>query len=256
LILPTLDERENVERFIPLLLRSIPEIGELIVVDDGSSDGTGELVERLGREDSRIRLIRRDSLPCLTASIQEGVDRATCELVGWMDADLPLSPSDFEKLLREVQRGADVAVASRFAIGGGIKGQSGDGLRGRLLSIQNLRTTEDPWVGVMLSWALNAVVLPAIVGLGVRDYTSGIIVARREALSGVRLRGDHGEYFIRLWADFLASGLEVVEVGYRMQPRRFGRSKTFNRLPDYAKRGVRYLEAGLAARRSLVARRR
>jgi dolichol-phosphate mannosyltransferase len=256
LVLPTLDERENVERFVPQLLSAVPEITELIVVDDDSADGTADAVERLAERDGRVRLIRRRGGPNLTDSIQQGVDAALGDLVGWMDADSVMRPEDLPALVRQVQGGADVAVASRFASGGRIKGQQRDGLAGRVLAIFNLRTTEDPWLGVLLSWTLNSVVLPALVGAGYRDYTSGIVVARRSVLRSIRLRGHHGEYFIHLWADLISNGAKVVEVPYMVQPRRYGRSKTGNDVGDYVARGRRYLAAGVTAGRSLRAARR
>lgn len=251
LILPTLNERENVELFVPELLAKLPAIEEIIVVDDASSDGTPEAVLKIAETDPRVRLLERHGTPCLTDSLQEGLSVARGDLVGWMDADLVILPADFQRLVSAVEEGADVAVGSRFALGGRIKGQARDGLAGRLLSIRNLRTTEDPWLGVMLSWALNGFLLPFIVGMGTRDYTSGIVVARRSVLEPIVLKGDHGEYFIQLWAELIARGKKVVEVPYQVQPRQHGRSKTGNDFRDYARRGTRYVAAGLGARRTL-----
>jgi dolichol-phosphate mannosyltransferase len=256
LILPTLDERENVERFVPLLLDEIPELGEIIVVDDGSRDGTPQAVRALAEHDDRVRLLEHRGRPSLAESLEQGIRGARERLIGWMDADLVMLPSDLRRLIAEVQRGADVAVASRFAPGGRIKGQHMDGLVGRIQALGNLHTTEDSWLGVALSWALNAVVLPAIVGDGIQDYTSGIIVAKREALEGMRLFGRHGEYFIVLWTELKARGFTIVDMPYRVQPRKHGRSKTGNDLVDYTRRGAAYLRAGLEARRRLLARSR
>jgi glycosyltransferase involved in cell wall biosynthesis len=253
LVLPTLNERENVERFIPDLLSELPTIRELLVVDDGSVDGTQEAVERLAAGDHRVKLVRRRGPPSLSAAIAEGIALARSEMIGWTDADLVILPRDLGRLVEAVQAGADVAIGSRFAPGGRIKGQHRDGVVGRLLALRNLRATADSSLGVFLSWALNAVVLPPLVGASLRDYTSGILVARRSALDGIVLHGHHGEYFIHLWAALLARGVHVVEVPYRVQPRRFGRSKTGNNLWDYATRGRRYLAAGIAAGATLRA---
>src|SRR5207244_12981927 len=115
--------------------------------------------------------------PSLTPSIEEGIALARADLVGLLDADLVIPPAEYAGLVSEVRAGADVAIGSRFAPGGRIKGQEDDGWLGRLREMRNLRTTEDSWLGVLLSWGLNSVLLPPIVGAGVRDYTSGIIVA-------------------------------------------------------------------------------
>jgi dolichol-phosphate mannosyltransferase len=250
LVLPTLDERDNVERFIPLLLEEVPEIGEIIVVDDSSTDGTPEAVERLGRSDSRVRLLRRLGRPCLTEAIQAGIDVARFELTGWMDADLIMGPVDLRRLVAMVSEGVDVAIGSRFAPGGRIKGQAQDGFLARLFALRNLRSTEDPWLGVALSWTLNVLVIPPMVGLGVRDYTSGIIVGKTEVIRRFRLEGDHGEYFIRLTRDLVLSGARVAEVPYRVQARQYGRSKTANELKDYVRRGRAYLTAAWRAKRN------
>jgi dolichol-phosphate mannosyltransferase len=247
LILPTLNERENIERLIPELLAEVPSIGELWVVDDDSQDGTPEAVERLGVADPRVRLLRRKKEPCLTDAIQCGISASGCDLVGWMDADLAISARDFQRLVDAVVDGADVAIASRFAPGGRIKGQDRDGVAGRLLALRNLGATEDTRLGVFLSWALNAVVLPSLVGAGVKDYTSGIVVGKRATLGAIRLRGHHGEYFIYLWASLLAGSVNVLEVPYRVQPRLFGESKTGSDLRRYLARGRRYIAAGMGA---------
>jgi dolichol-phosphate mannosyltransferase len=255
LILPTLNERENIVRFVPALLADIAGIAEIIVVDDGSTDGTPEATLRLAQSEGRVRLHRRAGPPSLTRSIEEGISLARGELVGWLDADLVISPADYGQLVNVVRDGADVAIGTRFAPGGRIKGQELDGWLGRVLAMRNLRTTEDSWLGVLLSWGLNNVLLPPIVGAGVHDYTSGIIVARRSVLEGRRLEGQHGEYFIGLFATLLADGCTVVEVPYRVLPRRFGSSKTGQSLVEYLGRGRRYLEAGVVARATLRAAR-
>ncbi len=248
LVLPTLDERESIERFVPLLLAEVPEIAEIIVVDDDSADGTPEAVLAIRNSDPRVRLIRRRGRPCLTLAIQEGIDAARSELIGWMDADLIMQPVDLRRLIAAVADGADVAIGSRFAPGGRIKGQESAGPFARLRALGNLKNTEDPWLGVLLSWALNVVVIPPLVGLGVRDYTSGVIVARSDAIRSLRLEGDHGEYFIQLTSDLARSGARVVELGYRIQARKYGRSKTANDLSDYVRRGRAYLGAAWRAR--------
>jgi dolichol-phosphate mannosyltransferase len=248
LVLPTLDERESVERFIPLLLAEVPEIAEIIVVDDDSSDGTPEIVLQIARSEPRVRLIPRRGRPCLTLAIQAGIDAARSDLIGWMDADLIMRPSDLRRLIAAVADGADVAIGSRFAPGGRIKGQQTDGLLARLSAFKNVRSTEDPWLGVALSWALNVAVIPPLVGLGIRDYTSGIIVARGDVIRPLRLVGDHGEYFIQLTSDLVRSGARIAEVGYRIQARKYGRSKTANELSDYVRRGRAYLGAAWRAR--------
>jgi dolichol-phosphate mannosyltransferase len=249
LVLPTLDERDNIEALVPHLFSAVPGLAEVIVVDDGSTDGTQDVVRRLSLTYPSLSLLERSGPPCLTASIQEGIDAARYEHVGWMDADQAICSADFVRVMQAVEEGADMAVASRFALGGAIKGQVSAGLLGRIAALRNVASSEDSWEGVALSWALNGLVLPVLLGDSVHDYTSGIVVIRREALDGVRLEGHHGEYFIDLWVSARAKGLRVVEVPYQVRPRLHGRSKTGANFRDYLRRGRRYIETAWKARR-------
>jgi dolichol-phosphate mannosyltransferase len=248
LILPTIDEAPNLVRLLPELL-ALEVIGEVIVVDDGSTDGTQELVRELSRQDPRLSLIVRGGPPVLAASLQQGIDRARGALIGWMDADGSMTPADLARLTEVVLCGrAEVAVGSRFAAGGRIKGQQRDSLAGRLGALARPGRAADVWYETLLSWLLNTVVLPALLGRGVHDFTSGFLVARREALEGLRLHGRHGEYFIRLWLELEHHGRSLVELPYHILPRRHGRSKTADNPLRFAVRGARYLITALRSR--------
>jgi dolichol-phosphate mannosyltransferase len=251
-ILPTLDEVDNLRALVPELLRDVPRLAELLVVDDGSEDGTQELVRKLAAYDGRVRLLAREGPPCLTRALRDGFAAARSPLVGWMDADGAMSGVDLERLAGCLEaRGLDLVVGTRFAPEGRMKGQTRDGLGGRVAALTQLGDTQDPWYGVLLSWTLNAVVLPAILRDGVHDYTSGFAVARRELLGALPLRGDHGEYFIDLWTRAERAGFRIGEEPYRIRPRRHGHSKTASDARGYLRRGRRYLEAAWRARRGL-----
>lgn len=241
-ILPTLDEAENLAFLLPELL-SCPCVTSIVVVDDGSTDGTREHVETYG---SRVRLIRRSAPRSLTASLQDGIDAATTPLVAWMDADGTMAVDDLPRLVLAVGA-ASMVVGSRFVKGGALKGQTRGGLRGVVESFAAMHRSRDGALGASLSFVLNGALLPAILGAR-RDWTSGFAVARREALTAVRLRGDHGEYFFDLWVRLERAGHRVVEVPVHMRPRRFGHSKTGTRWTQFVQRGVRYLTRAAALR--------
>ena len=249
IILPTLDEAENVRRLIPSLLDEVERLSQIIVVDDGSTDGTQDIVSDMALRDPRVQLIVRDARPCLTDALQDGIDASTGDFIGWMDADCAMQPSDLNALVAAVDRGADMAVGSRFVAEGFIKGQREQGLRGRLRALRALNDSEDSWIGAALSWLLNGVVLPLLLWRGIHDYTSGFVLARRQVLEKIRLCGDHGEYFIHLWVRAERLGFRIEEVGYRIQARSYGRSKTANSIPDWFRRGSAYLGAAQRAGR-------
>lgn len=249
LLLPVLNESENLAVLLPQLLADVPALSEILVIDDGSTDGTQQLVEALSREESRIRLIRRTGPPSLTASLAEGVALARSEFVGWMDADGTMGVADLVRLTEAVEAGAALAVGSRFVAGGGMKGQTGSGWRGLASAFRSVRRSQDALLPVVLSWGLNAVVLPRLLGDGVRDYTSGFLVGRRKVLGSMTFSGSHGEYFIGLWAQARAAGHSVVEIPYSARPRFLGHSKSISSPRDYLLRSRQYLGAALNARR-------
>ena len=250
LILPTIDEADNLAVLLPEVL-ALDEVRQIVVVDDGSTDGTQSLVERIGAHDPRVQLVRRTGRRSLTASLQDGIDRAEHELVGWMDADGTMPVRDLRALVAAIEEGADVAIGSRFIVGGGAKGQIAPGFLGRMRALFTLGETRDGMLGVASSWLLNAVLLPiALARRGTHDWTSGFLLARRAALAPLRLRGDHGEYFLDLWIRAERRGLRVVQVPCRMRPRLRGASKTGRTFTDYLRRGARYLTAARAVRRN------
>jgi len=245
LVLPVLNEAQNLRTLLPQLLAECESLAAIIVVDDQSTDDTDAVVEALSRQDARVQLLRRHGPPSVTDAIQAGIDACRTDLVGWMDADGSMGATEVNRLRREVDAGAEIAVGSRFVDRGRIKGQTRDGWLGRLGALRAMRGSPDPWTGVALSWGLNCVVLPVLLRAGVHDYTSGFAVARRSLFDGLRLRGKHGEYFIDLWRQARLRGVRVTEVGYAIRPRRFGESKTGTSLSDFVRRAGPYLSAAL-----------
>lgn len=231
MILPTLNEAENVVPLIERVRAAVPDLHEIVVVDDASTDGTADLAAALG--DPRIRVERRPSDPGLTRSIAHGAAVAGGDVLVWMDCDLSMPPEDVPRLLEAVARGADIAVGSRFAPGGRGKGDTGG--------------TPDPQVTVLLSAGLN-VALRLLLDRRFRDWTSGFIAVRTEVLRTLGLRGDHGEYFIDLVYRALRAGYRVVEIPYVIVPRQRGTSKTASSLRGYLRRGLQYVGIALSLR--------
>ncbi|MGZ3417653.1 MAG: glycosyltransferase [Polyangiales bacterium] len=246
ILLPTIDEVENLRVLVPELL-ALDQVEAILVIDDGSTDGTRELVSSI---DPRVRLIARQGPPSLRASLQQGIDAAETELVGWMDADGTMPPEDVPRLCEAIDRGADLAIGSRFVEGGGLKGQTRGGLLGSIESLATMRDTPDGAITAAASWLLNGLLLPAVLGRFDRhDWTSGFCVARTEVVRPIRLRGEHGEYFFDLWVRAERSGARIVEIPCKMRPRMHGRSKTATSFAQLLRRGRRYLSLAAKVRR-------
>ncbi len=219
-ILPTYNERENIPILIDGILKHVRPPVTVLVVDDDSPDGTWQVVEELARSDDRIRLLHRTTERGLTSAIWAGIQAAGSETVSWMDCDLAMPPETIPGLLAEIERGADIALGSRYVPGGSDPGHG--------------------WMARAFSVTINRFAA-LLLGGGVRDYTSGFVAARRQVFDRIRLAGDYGEYCIDLLARAQMLGMRVVEIPYACGARFSGESKTGANALDYLRRGWKYV---------------
>jgi dolichol-phosphate mannosyltransferase len=121
-ILPTYNEAENLERITGAILEQLPDSGQVLVVDDNSPDGTGEIADRLAGGNERIQVLHRrvkEGLgPAYLAGFRVALD-AGAERVVEMDADFSHDPAYLPELIGATER-ADLAIGSRYVPGGGI----------------------------------------------------------------------------------------------------------------------------------------
>jgi len=230
-VLPTYNEAANIQPLIYGILNSAITRHMVLVVDDDSPDGTWRVVRQIAARENRdgqtrVVLIRRMHERGLTSAIQRGIDTAIytfgADIVTWMDCDLSMPPQDVPKLVGEiVHGGADLAAGSRWIPGGA---DIAHGFMARTLS-----------------WIINHFAM-LLLGAGLHDYTSGFIAGRAHVFRMVRLRGDYGEYCIRLLTRARRVGFAVVEVAYVCVPRSAGESKTGANLWDYLVKGRKYVE--------------
>ncbi|MCS6799235.1 MAG: polyprenol monophosphomannose synthase [Myxococcota bacterium] len=208
-VTPTYDERDNLEAFARELFAVVPN-ASLLVVDDASPDGTGELADRMAAADARIAVLHRPGKLGLGSAYVEGFRwglRRDFDLFAEMDTDLSHDPRRLPAMLAEIERGADLVIGSRNIAGGGVHGwgpgrhvlSKGGSLYARL-----------------------------ILGLDVRDLTSGYKVFRRRALEAIDLdavRSNGYSFQIELTYRVLRRGMTVREVPITFVDRRVGRSK-------------------------------
>jgi dolichol-phosphate mannosyltransferase len=206
-VIPTYNERENLPLVVSALLRH--EGIDVLIVDDGSPDGTGEIADRLATESPRVRVLHRTGVRGLGRSYVEGMLRAL-ELgathVCQMDADLSHDPDAVPALL-EAADGADVVIGSRYVPGG--------------------RVRNWPWRRRALSMFANAYVR-TLAGLAARDCTSGFRCWRREALEQIaieRLRSDGYAFQVELTWEAQRASCRLTEVPITFVERRAGSSK-------------------------------
>jgi len=164
---PTFNERANIDEFIRRTRAAVLD-AHIFVVDDASPDGTGERVVELAASDPLLSLVSRDGVRGYAAASRDGLSRISAQgfdAIVTIDCDLSHDPRDIPMLLEALSRGADVAIGSRYVLGGGVRNWS---LSRRLLSRWG-----NWYTGIML-------------GVGVRDCTSGYRAYRSEVIrSGV-----------------------------------------------------------------------
>jgi dolichol-phosphate mannosyltransferase len=235
-VIPSYNEALNIEELVRRLTRALdPALGtdyELIVVDDDSPDRTWELVERLALEYPRLRIMRRTRERGLASAVIRGWQAARGDFLCVIDADLQHPPDVIVDLYKLMERGADMAIASRHVLGGGVSDWS---LARRIVS----RTAQ----------LIGLLVLPGVVGR-VSDPMSGYFMIRRTAVEGVALN----PLGYKILIEVLARGKFpwVGEVPYVFVERIQGGSKATARVYfDYLRHLLRLRAAGLPFNRFL-----
>lgn len=223
-MIPTYKERENIKNVVRILSQlldeSIPGNYELIVVDDDSPDRTWEVAESLTREYRQLRVMRRQNERGLSSAVIRGWQAARGRVLGVIDGDLQHPPEVLTQLLRAIQKGADMAVASRHVDGGGVSSWS---FIRRFLSR-----------GAQL---LGLIILPDVLGR-VSDPMSGYFMVRRSSIAGATL--NPVGYKILLEVIGRGKVREIAEVGYVFCERVKGESKvTSKQYIDYIHHLVR-----------------
>jgi dolichol-phosphate mannosyltransferase len=207
--MPTYNEAENIDRVLRAVRSSLPEAG-ILVVDDGSPDGTADLAEKLGQDLGHIDVLRRSSKSGLGSAYRAGfawgLDRGWDAFVE-MDADLQHDPGALPALVAPIADGVDLVVGSRYIPGG---------------SIPKWR-----WYRRLLSQGGN-VYAAALLGLGIKDSTSGFRAYSARILKDIDLelvRAEGYGFQIEMVRQVLDHGGRVVEVPIRFVERTVGESK-------------------------------
>lgn len=209
IVTPTYNERENLEPFLAAVFEELPS-ADVLVVDDASPDGTGELADAIAARDPRVRSIHRPKKLGLGSAYLEAFRKGITEGYDYlfeMDTDLSHDPAYLPELVRRLDEGADVVLGSRYVPGGGVEGwglgrhalSRGGSLYGRL------------WLNVPI-----------------RDLTSGFKGFRREVLEAIDLlavRSEGYAFQIELTYRALVRGFRVVETPIVFVDRRAGESK-------------------------------
>ena len=205
--LPTYNERENLES----MLRALAPLGvNVLVIDDNSPDGTGEIADRLAGELGFVAVLHRDRKEGLGPAYLAGFRRALAdgaEYIIEMDCDFSHKPADVPRLLAACENGADLALGSRYVAGGGTENW---GVARRVISVG------------------GSVYARVLLGVRFRDLTGGFKCYRRAVLERIDLDAIHSKgYAFQIEGTYrtVRAGFTVVEVPITFVDRTAGQSK-------------------------------
>ncbi len=207
--IPTYNERENIEAIVQAVLAADPRV-DVLIVDDNSPDGTGQLADGLAANEPRVRVLHREK--------KEGLGRAYLAAFRWalaapytyileMDADFSHDPRYLPGIVDAAEAGADLVLGSRYVTGGG---------------------TVNWGVGRQLISRGGSLYARTILGVGIQDLTGGFKCFHRRVLEAIDLdavKSTGYAFQIELTYRALRKGFTVREVPIVFEDRRVGHSK-------------------------------
>ncbi len=209
LVLPTYNEAGNIERFVAAARENLPASARILIVDDNSPDGTGEIADRLAAADERISVLHRPRKEGLGPAYIAGFRRALeggAGLVLEMDSDFSHDPAQLPRLL-EASESADLVIGSRYVPGG----------------------SAAEWSAPRLAISRGGSAYARLtLGLSLRDPTAGFKCFRREALEAIDLdavRSKGYAFQVEMAYRTIRQGFRVVEVPISFRDREVGSSK-------------------------------
>jgi len=207
-VIPTFNEADNIPRLIPEILRQDPRL-DVLVVDDGSPDGTADLVRKIQQSAGRVHLIVRAGKMGLGTAYVEGFRyalRSGYSLVFEMDADFSHDPGEIPNFLRAAES-ADLVIGSRY--------------------INGVRVLNWPMQRLLLSYFAN-IYTRLMIGLPIHDATGGFKCYRRDILSAIdldRIRSNGYAFQIEMSFKAWKKGFRLFEIPIVFLDRRSGHSK-------------------------------
>ncbi|HEX8764546.1 MAG TPA: polyprenol monophosphomannose synthase [Candidatus Acidoferrum sp.] len=210
IISPTYNEAENVGRLISELEKILQGMDyEILISDDNSPDRTWARVQEIGHRNPRVRALRRTCNRGLGPSVVDGFSAATGEAVACIDADLQHDPAILPRMLRELESGSDLVVATRYMPGGG--------------------TANWGLIRRFGSWACTKLA-QVLLGVNLRDPMSGYFMMRRDDFLKIRDSVNVRGFKILLEIAAHMRPRQLGEVPYTFGPRAIGESKLSNKI--------------------------
>ena len=207
-VVPTYNERENIEELIEKTLSTSPDI-DILIVDDNSPDGTGEIAEKIAKENPRVKVLHRPGKMGLGSAYVEGFKWALkrgYDFIMEMDADFSHNPEDIPRFIEKIKE-YDLVIGSRYTDG---------------VSVVNW-----PISRLLLSYFAN-IYARTVTGVPIMDLTGGFKCFRREVLESINLdtiMSDGYAFQIEMNYRAYKKGFRITEIPIIFIERRAGSSK-------------------------------
>ncbi len=196
-IIPAYNERENIEPLYEKLKQVLEGEYEVIFVDDGSEDGTFEVLKNIANSDDKVKVIRFKRNYGQTAAMYAGFEHASGDVIITMDADLQNDPEDIPKLIEKLQEGYDLVSGWR-------------------------KNRKDPLFSRKLPSMIANWVISRVTGVKLHDYGCTLKAYRSDVIKELELYGDMHRFLPALTK---RQGAKVTEIEVKHHPRLYGRSK-------------------------------
>ena len=221
IILCTLNEVNFLEKTIKSIKKRIKNI-EIVIIDDNSTDGTLKILEKFKKK-SYIKIKIRKNIKGLASAFSTGIKMSTGKYVGFIDVNMSDQILYFNKLIYKLEKGADIAVLSRYVTGGGDK---------RI------------FIRVITSLLINKIA-KLILRVPFNDFTSGIFLMNKKIIKKQKIttRG-HGEFFIEFIYNAIKKNYKIYEIPYvQKKDININGSKSYPNIFYFSFLGLKYLLA-------------
>lgn len=209
-VLSTYNERENLSKLIPVIetiLANNHIIGEIVVVDDNSPDGTSDVARDFGRKYGNVRLLWRPGKLGPGSAHADGYRFAAGEIIVGMDTDFSHSPYDIPRFVAKIREGFEMVIGARYVKGG----------QYQVNSLQTLKKS--------VASRLGNIMIRLLSGVPVHDFTTALRAVTREVVQNVETESKGNSFFMEFIIKAYREGYRTAEVPIVFRDRVAGKSK-------------------------------
>lgn len=218
IIIPAFNEEKTVGTVLESILKiKLPNINkEIIVVDDGSTDKTAEIIKKIAKNSKSIVFIQHEKNSGKGAAVQTGIKNATGDIVLIQDADLEYDPTDIPKLIKPIIEGKEKVVY-------------GTRLRGAPVLFGKNKT---PLLLHFFGNKFLSLITSVLYGSSVTDMETGYKVFHKSALLGISLKAKSFDFEPEITSKILKKGIKILEIDIKTNPRGYDEGKKIRPVKD------------------------